>query len=308
VALVISELTGRPFSFTAHAWDVSMIRTFLREKVERARFVVTCTGENQRDLAQLSRQSARVFLNHHGVTLDHFTPPAERPAGTTPTILACGALFERKGFADLVAACAILDAGGVPFRCAIVGDGPQRGKLEALISASHLGDRVQLVGPLPHGEVIRRYADADIFVLPCLARSVGVIDDEADILKGLEAWFEGKASVIKDGIPNVLVEAMAMAVPVVSTRTAGIPELIQHGENGLLVSAREPEQLAEAIRRLVEDPDLRRRLGQRGLDTVRSRFDRGRTVRDLADIFTAQLEPGPRVEPRLSGAVARATR
>jgi glycosyltransferase involved in cell wall biosynthesis len=310
VALVASELTGHPFSFTAHAWDVSMIRTFLREKVERARFVVTCTGENQRDLAGLPRpgKSARVFLNHHGVTLAHFTPPAERPSDGVPRILACGALFERKGFADLVRACAILATDGVPFQCTIVGEGPQRGKLEAMIAASGLGDRVRLAGAMAHDDVIRRYADADIFVLPCLARAVSVIDDEADILKGLEAWFEGKASVIKDGIPNVLVEAMAMAVPVVSTLTAGIPELIEHEENGLLVPAREPRELAGAIRRLAENPQLRRTLGLRGVETVRARFDRGRTVSELADIFAAELDAMPRPERRLSGAVAEATR
>ena len=290
-ALVVSGLTGRPFSFTAHAWDISLVRTFLPEKIAHARFVVTCTRENQSVLAGLApgAHAAKVHLNYHGVSLERFAPPAERRRAERPRILACGSLFERKGLADLVRACALLARAGVAFDCVIVGEGPQRPKLQALIAEGGLGERVQLVGAMAPTEVIRQYERADVFVLPCLARSVDVIDEEADVVKSLECWFEGKGSVIKDGIPNVLMEAMAMGVPVVSTPTAGIPELVIDDVNGVLVPPRNPAALAAAIRRLLGDEDLRRRLALRASEDVRARFDRRVTANELADIFTSHL-------------------
>lgn len=297
VALAVSELTGLPFSFTAHAWDVSMIRTLLPEKVRGARFVVTCTDESRRVLGELlpPAERGKVHLNYHGVMPERFTreaPPAEAPA-RVPVITACGALFERKGFADLVRACAILRRRGRAFRCVIVGDGPQRRHLEALIRAHGLEHSVSLTGALPQAEVIRRYAETDVFALPCLSRAVKLRDEEADMVKALEAWLERHGNVIKDGIPNVLVEAMAMGIPVVSTSLAGIPELIEDGRNGLLVPQRNPGRLADAIDRLLLDPRLQRRLGEAGAADVRARFDRRRNTGALVEIFAAALGGAP---------------
>jgi glycosyltransferase involved in cell wall biosynthesis len=296
VALAVSGLTGLPFSFTAHAWDVSLIRTLLTEKVQRARFVITCTDENRRLLGELlpPTERAKVHLNYHGITPERFTPPARIADAAVPVITTCGALFERKGVADLVRACGILAARGRAFRCVIIGDGPQRSHLATLVRTLGLEPSVSLVGGLPQAEVIRRYAETDVFALPCLARAVRLRDEEADAIKALEAWLERKGNVIKDGIPNVLVEAMAMGIPVVSTSLAGIPELIQDGRNGLLVPPRDPERLADALERLLLDPALRRRLGDAGAVDVRARFDRGKNTEALVDIFTTALGGGPR--------------
>lgn len=291
VAMVISELTGLPYSFTAHAWDICLIRTLLPEKVRRARFVVTCTRENQVALRAMlpKREQHKVYLNYHGIPVRQFASVDRVTSGGVPVITACGALFERKGFADLVRACGILKRRGLRFCCLIIGEGPQRRQLEALVAAEGVGEEITLLGATPQADVIRHYARSDLFVLPCLTRSLRIPDREADLVKALEAWFEGKGSIIKDGIPNVLVEAMAMGIPVISTRISGIPELVQDGTNGLLVPPQQPARLAQAIEWLLLDPGLRERLGERGAADVRGRFDRKKNAAALAEIFIRNL-------------------
>lgn len=294
VAMVISGLTGVSYSFTAHAWDISLIQTLLREKVGQARFVVTCTRENQNALRAMipEREGRKIYLNYHGIPLNRFAGIDREGGGAVPVIMSCGALFERKGFADLVRACGILKRKGLSVRCVIIGEGPQRRTLEALVADEDVREEVTLAGALSQIEVIRQYARSDLFVLPCLARSLNLPDHEADVVKALEAWFEGKTSVIKDGIPNVLVEAMAMGIPVVSTNISGIPELVESGKNGLLVRPRQPKQLAETIERLLVDPALRRRLGECGAADVRRRFDRKKNASVLCEIFMRHLGEG----------------
>lgn len=303
VALVVSRLTGLPFSFTAHAWDVSLIRTLLDVKLRAARFVVTCTDENRQYLAGRlpAPERDKVHLNYHGIALERFPRRvADAPSGAL-TITACGTLFERKGLADLVRACAILAGRGHDFHCVVIGEGPQRPVLEALVRDLGLGERVRLTGALSQFEVIRWYERTDIFALPCLARRVRLRDPEADWLKSLEAWLE-RGTVIKDGIPNVLAEVMAMGIPVVSTALAGIPELIQHEENGLLVPPRDPARLAAALERLLTDGALRRRLGDTGAADVRTHFDRRENTQALVSIFTRALEASGPGAPARAGA------
>lgn len=295
VAVAISELTGLPFSFTAHAWDVSLIRTFLQEKTRRARFVLTCTAENQAALRTLlpEDQQRKVHLNYHGVAVERLADVTRHPSGSSPVVVACGALFERKGLAYLVRALGTLHRRGREFRCVIIGDGPQRRELETLAVAYGIDGLVSFTGALPQEDVIRHYAGSDVFVLPCIARSLRLIDSEAELSKSLEIWFEGQGRIIQDGIPNVLVEAMAMGLPVVSTPISGIPELIRDGQNGLLVPPRDAVQLADAIERLLLDSALRERLGKAATADVRERFDRARTVEALVDIFVRALAATP---------------
>lgn len=290
-ALVVSELTGVSYSFTAHAWDVSLIRTLLPEKLRLARFAVTCTRENQLALRALLPNGAepKIHLNYHGIALERFAVP-RAPSRGAPVITACGTLFARKGFIDLVQACGILKRRGRRFRCVIIGEGPQRRGLEALIAAEGVKDEVTLTGALPQTEVVRWYSQSYLFVLPCLAWTLRIGHHTGVLVKALEAWFEGKGSVLKDGIPNALVEAMAMGIPVISTRIAGIPELVRHEENGMLVPPEDPARLAEAMDRLLLDPQLGKRLGERGAADVRARFDRRKNVEALAEIFASHLD------------------
>ena len=293
-ALAISELTDLPFSFTAHAWDVDVVRTLLPEKVRLARFVVTCTAERQAQLQALQppHSEPKVHLNYHGVMTDELAAIPRDAPGDPPVIVGCGALFRRKGFADLIQACGILKRAGRRFKCVIIGEGPQRAHLVQLIAVEGLAGDVTLLGSLPQVEVFRQYARSDIFALPCRPVTARVVDGEGGLLKGLEAWFESQR-VVKDGIPNVLAEAMAMGLPVVSTVLSGIPELVRSERNGLLVPPGDPERLATALDGLINDPARRKRLGEQAIVDARARFDRPTNTGLLAQIFLTHLGASP---------------
>ena len=291
-AYVAARLLGIPYSVTAHNYDATLIRSMMREKIRRARVVVTCNAWNAQRLAALVPEARpRIVLNYHGVTLERFAP-AERvggPGATEPfRILSCGSLHPRKGFPVLLEACARLRDEGRAFRCAILGDGPERPRLERLIADRRLGGHVALLGAQPHREVIRRYREADVFALACMTDYLGWGEIRSDPLLLLEVGLAIPFRPLTDGIPNVLVEAMAMGLPVVSTSVAGIPELVADWRTGLLVPEQDPAALATAIGRLMDDPALRETLGRHARAEVAERFDRGKNIRDLVRV----LDPG----------------
>ncbi|HUF59001.1 MAG TPA: glycosyltransferase [Actinomycetota bacterium] len=251
VALVAGRLLDRSFSATAHANDIYVDPILLPEKIASAKFIATCTRYNDTHLRSLANgASDKVRCVYHGIDLRDFSPGSSR-RHDAPLILSVGQLKEKKGFGDLLDACRILVDREVPFVCEIVGEGPLRASLQARIADLDLDPYVRLVGGLPHDEVIRKYREATIFVLPC------VTGPDGD----------------RDGIPNVIIEAMAMGLPVVSTRHSGIPEAVHDERTGLLVPKADPEALALAILRLLSDWKLRDRLGGRGRERVSVLFD-----------------------------------
>ncbi|MFB3907591.1 MAG: glycosyltransferase [Candidatus Eisenbacteria bacterium] len=272
-----SRLTGIPWSFAAHAKDLYLSdRRSLRNKMDAARFVWTCTEANGRYLRSLG-SATDVHVGYHGVDLERFGPPlhptsregsGSRAGGASmgdgpPTILAVGRLVPKKGFDDLLRAAAILQEKRLDFRLVFVGDGPQRGPLTDLAGRLGVAGRARFLGSLPPDQVSREYAGARLLVLP------SIVLDNGD----------------RDGIPNVLVEAMAMGVPVVSTRVSAIPELIRDGENGLLVDPGAPAQLARAIDAVLEDaPAAAGRAARARLD-VAERFDLHANSGALAELL-----------------------
>ena len=288
-AYVVSRLLGIPYSFTAHAHDASLIRAMLRQKIRRAAFVMTCTGWNQNWLRRFVPEARhKIFLNYHGVVLDRFVP--SRPQASRQrrrfTIVSCGSLYPRKGFPHLLEACRILRDRGVPVDCLIIGHGPMRAELQRFIDRHRLGGHVRLVGAVPPRDVAQLYRQADVFVLACMTDYLGWREVLTDRLLLLEVGFAIPFRPLTDGIPNVLIEAMAMEIPVISTRLAGIPELIQDGVTGCLVPEQDPVALAAAIDRLRDDPLRRAALARAGRQLVVERFDRARNIHELVEIFT----------------------
>jgi glycosyltransferase involved in cell wall biosynthesis len=275
-AWLVRALTGTGYSFTAHAHDLYVDRAMLREKVEAARFVVTISELNRRLIAEVCGPASegKVHLVRCGVDAAKFAPAA-RPATGVPTFVCVASLREYKGHAVLLDAVRLLRERGKSMRVVLVGDGALRGALEARIARERLGDAVELRGALPHEEIPRVLAGATAMVLPSVTSRDGQME----------------------GIPVALMEAMAAGVPVVATRLSGIPELVRDGETGLLVPERDPEALAAAMERLARDAALRTRLAEEGRRTVRERFDRGRNVALLAELFAA-------VSPRRARAAA----
>ena len=261
----INEFFGLPFSFTAHANDIFAPRDFaisLAKLIERAATVVTVSDYSVRLLQERFPDSAaKIQRVYNGVDLSGFTPTDF--AGTPPQIVSIGRLIEKKGFSDLVGACALLHSGGEMFRCAIVGEGPLEDSLRSQIENSGLTDYVELTGPQTQGEIATRLAHATIFALPCTREADGGMDN----------------------LPTVIMEAMAAALPVISTPLAGIPEMVQDGVNGVLVPDRDPSALAAALERLLNDPQEGRRLGERGRQIAREKFSIEESARKLREIF-----------------------
>jgi glycosyltransferase involved in cell wall biosynthesis len=191
----------------------------------------------------------------------------DRDAAAPPLLLSVGRLREKKGFDVLIEACRILRDLGVSLRCEIVGYGPEKERLEDLIAARRLTDTVFLVGALTRQGVIARYRAATVFVLPC--RTAGDGD--------------------RDGIPNVLIEAMASGLPVISTTVSGVPEAVSQGMTGLLVPAEDARALSEAIQTLIARPVLRKRLGERARLNVERRFSTGDNLAPLHRSLLAAL-------------------
>ena len=268
MAMFAGMLTGYPFSFTAHAKDIYLPKlnpgNLLAIKLRRAKFVVTCTGANHRHLQDIPAQQAPIHTIYHGVDTTRFAPSLDRSAPTIPTILSVGRFVEKKGFPFLIEACRIIREHGIPFHCRIVGDPDEQSQLvQDLIHRYQLEQQVS-ISPGVSQEALRAiYQEATVFVLPCH------VVDNGD----------------RDGIPNVLAEAMASGVPVISTSVSGIPEIIEDRRNGLLVAPRNPVVLANAIEELLVDSGFRNVLAQAGRETMCQIFDSSQTTKQLFHLF-----------------------
>ena len=254
VGMLVSQLTGVPFSFTAHARDLVQIPpAALRARTAAATTVVTCCRENADYVRATVPESRRppVRVVHHGVELDRFRPTPRDRKVVVPGLVSVGRLVEKKGYVDLLHALARLNRAGWAFRCDIYGDGPLWHDLITLVQELGLGDRVRLRGARSNDRVRAALDHADLFVLT--PRVAGDGD--------------------RDGIPNVLVEAMACGLPVVTTSAGGTSELVQHGENGLLCRPGDVAEIAGAVERLLDDPRLRGRLGSAARATVEAGYD-----------------------------------
>lgn len=272
-ARVAASLAGVGYSFTAHANDIYRSCWQMREKIENAVFCATCTGYNAGYLREHYAQSCpdRIIKVYHGIDLEQFKcrPRKKVLPGQAPfRILSVGRLREKKGFPILIEACALLKDRGFSIKTTIVGEGPDRRALEALITNKGLDSIIRLTGSIPHSQVRELLEDADVFVLPCIIAS-----DKS-----------------RDGIPNVILEAMAMGLPVVSTTVSAIPEAVEHGKTGLLVPPGNAPALAEAISCLVSTPDECIRMGDAGRKKVARDFDLPGNTGALVSLFRDVME------------------
>jgi glycosyltransferase involved in cell wall biosynthesis len=271
VTWLASTITGLPFSFTGHAKDIYSPGLnpagLLRRKLLAARFAVTCTEANVEHLRAIAPE-ADVHRVYHGLNADFSRLiEADRDAEPAPNglrVLGVGRLVAKKGFDVLVDACGVLHRRGVPFEAVIVGPDDDAGPaLRARIDELGLAGRIRLEGQMSQAELLEEYRRASAFCLPCR------ILDNGD----------------RDGIPNVLAEAMAAGAPVVTTPISGIPEIVRDGVNGLLVRPDDPEAVADAVLRLRTDRALAERISREARATVRHEFDGERLAGTLQTLF-----------------------
>lgn len=271
---------GFRFSFTAHAQDFMVDLAndaLLREMILEAEFVVAVSDFSRSLLVQVCPEAAgRIVRIYNGIDASAFPVVARGGcASRPPRIVSIGRLIPFKGFDVLMRAVAALWQRGVAAELRIIGDGPQRPELEHLAQELGAGDRIQLPGVRSQEAVIRELSDADVFALACRVDESGA----SDIL------------------PTVILEAMACGLPVVSTALAGVPEMVVHGETGLLAPPDDAETLCDHLAALARDPDARARMGAAGRARVRDVFSLDRTAGCLADRFRTVAGSGALPDP-----------
>ena len=262
----IKRLFGITYSFTGHANDIFCPkpdqRVGLIDLVREASFVVVVSdfGANwlRRDFPEYAAKIHRVY---NGLDLSVFKSAA--PGARPIRLLSIGRLIEKKGFRVLIEACRLLRSSGFPFVCQIVGEGPERNRLDELIQGYQLSGMVRLTGPLPQTELVEILAQSSIFVFPAIRDSSGDTDN----------------------LPTVLIEAMASSLPIVATEVAGIPEIVRHNVNGILVPEKDPAQLADAIRVIASDEALLERFGRSSRRIAEEKFALSNTVGQLKRLF-----------------------
>jgi glycosyltransferase involved in cell wall biosynthesis len=272
-AYFLKRVSGVPYSITAHAWDIYTSNPLLREKIRAAKFVVTCTAANCKALRSLGARPEQVILCYHGLDFSTLPPPHfAREAALR--ILAIGRLVEQKGFSFLLKACHLLQQWGVPFHCCIIGEGQLASDLKTLMTQFGLAGAVSLRGAMPQAEIFRAYQWATVFCAP------SVIAHDGN----------------RDGIPNVILEAMSQGLPVVASQVSGIPEVIRAGVTGWLVPAQNAHTLAVTLQNIHSAPDEARRRARAAYDFVRTHFD----VQTNTDALLHLLWRATSIEPSAS--------
>ena len=266
---------GFSFSFTAHAQDYMVdlgSDRLLQELAREAEFTVAVSDFSQLDLHRRCPDSTRkIHRIYNGVRLADFPPTtAASPPGSLH-IVSIGRLIEFKGFHHLIEAVALLRSQGLNVTLEIIGEGPWRPQLLDLIASHALTGHVQLVGVLSQESIKSRLARSDVFALACCVDAQGA----SDIL------------------PTVIMEAMAARLPVVSTRVAGVPEMVVDGVTGRLTPPADPAALADALRELASDPSLRTALGTAGQALCAERFSLEKTAGELSRRFQSLPVPSP---------------
>ena len=265
VARLAAHFADVPYSFTAHAKDIfheSVEPEDLRRKLQDAATVVTVSDYNVAYLQQQFGEDARTVQRiYNGMDLAelHYQPPTQR----APRILSVCRLVEKKGLSVLIDACALLKERGCEFTCQIVGTGPMEAALRSQVTSLHLDDWIEIIGPHPQGEVFELMRQAAVFAAPY------VIGQDGN----------------RDGLPTTLLEAMALGTPCVATDVTGIPEIIRDGVTGLQVAQQDVEGLANALQRLLTQPNLQETLAAKARSLIETEFDIARNTAAMRACF-----------------------
>ena len=270
VASFAAAFTGLRYSFTGHAKDVwTQEPVKLVPKLAKAKFIITCTSANKAYLSTLAAQSGTpVDRVYHGIDLSLFQyEPRLDPPEEPYQILSVARLTPKKGIDTVLKALAKMRTDGVDFQYTVIGTGEDDAALEALAQKLGISKRVKFLGVQPHHVVLEHLYQADAFVLGCRVLENGD----------------------RDGVPNVLVEAMACGVPVVATNVSAIPELVTQGRTGMLVAPDDPEALSYNLRRILTEGNLRAEIIPSARQVVEKTFDVEKNADVLANLFRRRL-------------------
>jgi glycosyltransferase involved in cell wall biosynthesis len=277
VARYAALLTGRSFSFSAHAKDIWTTPEWeRREKIADARWGVTCTRQGFDELKRIAapQDRERLALVYHGVDPRRMPPaPLARPPrdGSDPKdpvlLLSIGRLVAKKGFDTFLSAAALLPA-NLNWRATIIGSGELKAELARLAERLGLSDRVAFAGALAQDQVVAALRAADLFVLPCREGEKGD----------------------RDGLPNVILEAASQSLPILSTNYAAVPEFVENGRQGVLVAPEDPRALGLAMAALIGDPGRRAELGSAARRKFETAFSFGAGIAAIEERLRASIE------------------
>lgn len=263
VGMYAASLSNIPFSFTTHANDLFERGTLLSEKIERAKAVITISEYNRLLLAKETPTPEKIKIIRCGVDTDRYNYLGNPNIGEKPLVKSLGRLVAKKGMDILILAAKELQEKGIDFHLEIGGDGDLREELEELVRQHNLTAKVTFKGAIAHDLVYSWLQESDIFVLACKQ------DPQGD----------------KDGIPVVLMEAMAAGIPVVSTNISGIPELIEDGTTGFLAEPNDPQSLALAIQKSFDMSPYLGKITQLARQKIVDEFNIDITTDRLLEIF-----------------------
>jgi colanic acid/amylovoran biosynthesis glycosyltransferase len=262
-AYLVGRLLEIPYSLTVHTiathFPVSVLRCVLKE----TSFVVADTWQVADFVQAFGVEKERIHLIRNGVPTDELAFRSAQAPSVRPIVLAIGYLSSKKGFGDLITACGFLRDRKIPFQCVLIGDGSERGNLEKLRKELKLEKEVEMIGNVNIDALRGWYYQATVFVMPSVVPS-----DKST-----------------DGLPTVVIEALACGIPVIGTTTAAIPEIIFDGETGFLVPPFAPHLIAERIELLLSHPSLRTSLSLKGRQLVENEFDLHRNSEMLTDLI-----------------------
>ncbi|WP_295578541.1 glycosyltransferase [uncultured Lamprocystis sp.] len=280
-AWIIQRLVGIPYSFTAHGSDLHVDQTMLAEKVRRARFAVMISRYNLEFAVARIGEALRpkLLLIHCGIDNTAFVP-VPVPQGDPLRILCIALLRPVKGHASLLRACRLLTERGLAWHLSLIGDGALRGELESLCDRLEISAQVAFLGQQPRPVVHAHLGACQVVAL------TSVMDRQGR----------------REGIPVSLMEALAMARPVVASRLSGIPELIEHGRTGLLAEPGNPVDIADQLQWISQHPDAARGLARQGRQRVREAFDVRTNAACLIDAITADASSRAPVSSGSTGA------
>lgn len=262
IAMLVSKLIGTTYSITAHGSALLVDRVLIKEKLEHAKFVISISQYNKNFMLKVDPDcDNKVFVVHCGLNPDKFlpAPPNKNPVFT---LLAIGRMVWEKAYEYLIETCRILRDEGIEFRCLLIGDGPERDKLEKLIEQYDLWQNIELLGVVLQERIQDYYNQADAFIL----------------------------TSVSEGIPVVIMEAMSKQLPVVASDITGIPELVEESVSGYLVPPKSPQAYADAVKKLIQNPEQCVAMGKKGRQKIQAEFAIDKNIQQLYDIYQAQLK------------------
>lgn len=270
-AYVIHALFGTDYSFTGHGADLQVDQHMLREKIGAASFARAISDDGRQFMQRIAPEAAgRVVVVPCGIDTMSFAGDRVRSEpGTTLELLCVATMYEVKGHRYLFEAIGLLVQRGIDVRCQLAGDGPDRAVLEADVAQRGLADRVEFLGRQTRDRVIELMLNSDVLVVPSVPTASGR----------------------REGLPVVIMEAMAASLPVIASAISGIPEIVRDGSTGLAIPPRDAVAIADAVERLAKDEVLRTTMVENALRLVRGTYDLDVVSERLVDLFSTADSP-----------------